>query len=156
MLHLMNIILYIAEYLLNGALITTTLHSTLSSSGIQEQISQTGKYSLVNLVCAQLIMHWNRLMPCSSAVTQIIVAIHCLHYLILLCRPSLSTYLEKLCMDVRFFTTSIHLIDYPSLMPIALLQIIMSYKYNYYCQYPHDMYCSIPSLLTLPLSIVPV
>ena len=104
--------------------------TTLSSGGIQEQISQTGKYSLVNLVCAQLIMHWNRLMPCSSAVTQIIVAIHCLHYLTLLCRPSLSTYLEKSCMDIRLFTTSVHLIDYPSLMPIALLQIIMSYWYN--------------------------
>ena len=64
----MNIILYIAEYLLNGALITISLHTTLSSSGIQEQISPTGKYSLVNLVCAQLIMHWNPLMPCSSAV----------------------------------------------------------------------------------------
>jgi hypothetical protein len=125
-LHLMNIILYIAEYLLNGALIT----STLSSSGIQEQILPTGKSSPVNLVCAQLIMHWNPLMPCSSAVTQIIVDIHCLHYLILLCRPSLLTYLEKLCMDVRFFTTSVHLIDYLSLMPIALLQIIMSYCYN--------------------------
>jgi hypothetical protein len=125
----MNIIVYIAEYLLNGALITMSLHTTLSSSGIQEQISPTGKCSPANLVCAQLIMHWNPSMPCSSAVTQIIVAIHCLHYLILW-RPSLSTYLEKLCMDVRFFTTSVHLIGYPLVMPIALLQIIMSYWYN--------------------------
>jgi hypothetical protein len=42
-LHLMNKIVYIAEYLLNGALITMRLHTTLSSSGIQEQISPTGK-----------------------------------------------------------------------------------------------------------------
>jgi hypothetical protein len=127
---LMNIIVYIAEYLLNGALITMSLHTTLSSSGIQEQISPTGKCSPENLVCAQPIMHLNPLMPCSSAVTQIIVTIHCLHYLILLWRPSLWTYLEKLCMDVRFFTPSIHLIGYPLPMPIALQQIIMSYWYN--------------------------
>jgi hypothetical protein len=129
-LRLMNIIVYIAEYLLNGALITMSLHTTLSSSGIQEQISPTGKCSPVNLVCAQRIMHLNPLMPCSSAVKKIIVAIHCLHYLILLWRPSLLTYLEKLYMDVRFFTTSVHLIGYPLAMPIALLQIIMSYWYN--------------------------
>jgi hypothetical protein len=119
-LRLMNIIVYIAEYLLNGALITMSLHTTLSSSGIQEQISPTGKYSPANLVCAQPIMHLNPLMPCSSAVTQIIVAIHCLHYWILLWRPSLWTYREKLCMNGMFFTPSIYLISYPLPMPIAL------------------------------------
>jgi len=31
------------------------------------------------------------------------------------------------CMDVRLFTISVHLIAYPSLMPIALLRRIMSY-----------------------------
>jgi hypothetical protein len=67
---------------------------------------------------------------CTTNNALIIVAIHCLHYLILLWRPSLWTYLEKLCMDVRFFTPSIHLIGYPLPMPIALQQIIMSYWYN--------------------------
>jgi len=56
-LHLMNIIVYITEYLLSGASITTTLHTTLSIIGIQEQISPAGKCSPANLVCAQPIMH---------------------------------------------------------------------------------------------------
>jgi len=129
-LHLMNIIVHIADYLLSGVLITTSLHTTLSSSGIQEQISPTGKCSPVNLVCAQPIMHLNPLMPCSSAVTQIIVATHCLHYWTLLWRPSLWTYLEKLCMGIRFSTLSVHLINYPLPMPTASQQIIMSYWYN--------------------------
>jgi hypothetical protein len=118
-LHLMNIIVYITEYLLSGASITTTLHTTLSSSGIQEQISQTGKSSPVNLVCVQPIMQLNPLMSCSSAVTQIIVATHCQHYLTLFWRPSLWTYLEKLCVGIRFSTLSIHLIGNPMPMPTA-------------------------------------
>jgi hypothetical protein len=53
----MNIIVYIAKYLLSSASITMSLHTTLSSSGIQEQISPAGKCSPANLVCAQPIMH---------------------------------------------------------------------------------------------------
>jgi len=49
-------------------------------------------------------MHSNALMPCSSTVTQIIVTTHCLHYLTILWRPSLWTYLEKLCMGKVFHT----------------------------------------------------
>jgi hypothetical protein len=123
-------VVYITEYLISGALTTMSLHTTLSSSGIQEQISPTGKCSPVNLECAQPIMHLNPLMPCSSAVTQIMVTTHCLHYLTLLWRPSLWTYLEKLCMGIRFSTLSINLIGYPLPMPTASQQIIISYWYN--------------------------
>jgi hypothetical protein len=76
----MNITVYIAEYLLSGALTTMILHTTLSSSGIQVQSLPTGKCFPVNLVCAQQIMHLNPLMPCSSEVTQIIVTTHYPHY----------------------------------------------------------------------------